>query len=76
MEAAHSQDTGPISVRDSAMLHSDGSAGSVEKGAGSAPSQEGGGSAFHTSSQDVGMGPCDSPEEDIEIDDFEDDMIW
>ena len=43
---------------------------------GSVPSQGSGGSAFHTTSQDVGMGPVDSPEDNVEIDDFEDDLIW
>ena len=42
------------------------------------PSQEGAsGSTFHTVSQDVGMGPVDSPDNrDLEIEDFEDDFIW
>ena len=39
-------------------------------------SQEGGGgSSFHTSSQDMRMGPSDHPE-DLEIEEFEDDIIW
>ena len=39
-------------------------------------SQEGGGgSSFYTSSQDMRMGPSDHPEE-LEIEEFEDDIIW
>ena len=39
-------------------------------------SQESGGSTIHTVSQDMGIGPVDSPDEGIEIEDFEDDLIW
>ena len=35
----------------------------------------GGGSSFHTSSQDMRMGSSDHPE-DLEIEEFEDDIIW
>ena len=41
------------------------------------PSQDArAGSLFRSVSQDVGMGPVDSPEEETVIEDFEDDVIW
>ena len=61
-ETVFIQDVDSISVRDSAVMCTDGTV----------PSQESG-SAFHTMSQDVGMGSLDSPDE---IEDFDDDMIW
>ena len=36
----------------------------------------GGGSLFHSVSQDVGMGPVDSTDQGEEIEEFEDDVIW
>lgn len=33
-------------------------------------------SLFQSISQDVGMGPDNCPEEEVEIEDFDDDMIW
>lgn len=64
-ETVFTQDIDSISVRDSAVMCTDGNTASV-------PSQESG-SGFHTISQDVGMGSLDSPDE---IEDFDDDMIW
>lgn len=61
-ESVFTQD---MDVRETAVMSTDGNTGSV-------PSQENG-SAFHTISQDVGMGSVDSPDE---IEDFDDDMIW
>lgn len=60
-ETLFTQDVDSISVRDSAVICTDGN-----------PSLESG-FAFHTMSQDVGMGSLDSPDE---IEDFDDDMIW
>ena len=67
------KDIETVDTRDSKSYGDDDSAGQKVD---SVPSQGSGGSAFHTTSQDMGMGPVDSPEENIEIDDFEDDLIW
>ena len=67
------RDIETVDTRDPTLCGDDDSAG---RRVGSVPSQGSGGSGFHSTSQDVGMGPVDSPEENVEIDDFEDDLIW
>ena len=64
VETVFTQDHGGCSVDDDTATGHSGV---------SIPSQDSGGSIFHTVSQDVGMGPVDSPED---IEDFDDDMIW
>ena len=74
IDSAFTQEAGISSV-DTAVTSHDITPDSTVAGRCIVPvlSQESGGSVFHTTSQDVGIGPVDSPDE---IEEFEDDMIW